>query len=295
MFRAVLVVAVSASLLLTAPAPAGQATAQTPAASSLKLQQVVIDRTGTILAAAWNVTEGSAQWTPPFGQATYQYAMPSQIPPGGAPVTLAVTATAVPGSRFAPALGISGDLEIRGESPFQVGALAESGQSASASKTWTLVPPKVATGTIVRVVVGLQDGARIRFDYRATAASPAVRARSAIAWAKSQLGEEKWAFRCQAFVQRAYGANAGFRTANDAAAKLGVRKRPLGDAPIGALVYFNGVRGVSALTGHVGIYLGDGKMISALGKVTITKITPGSVWQRNYKGWVVPPASWPGR
>jgi cell wall-associated NlpC family hydrolase len=251
-----------------------------------------------ILANAWNVTEASAQWTPPFGQATYEYAMPSQIPPGGAPVTLKVSVTAAPGARFAPALGISGDLEIRGESPFQVGALAEPGQSASASKTWTLVPRNHATGTIVRVLVGLQDGAQIRFDYRATAAAPAAsaRAQSAIAWAKSQLGSTKWAFRCQLFVQRAYGAPpTGFTTANDAAGKLGVRKRPLADAPIGALVYFKTIPGVTARTGHVGIYIGGGKIISALGTVKITGMAPGSVWHRSYAGWVQPPASWPGR
>jgi cell wall-associated NlpC family hydrolase len=298
LFRAVLLAAVTATLASATTAPARDATATIPSASSLSLQKVVVDTTGMLLPNAWSVSETRAQWSPPWGQSTYEYALPARIPPAGAPVTLKVTSTAIQGSRFAPALGISGDVEIRGDASFQVAVLAESGESKSASGTFTLVPRNHAAGTIVRMKVGLLDGARITFEYKADAAAPgaSARAKAAVAWARSQLGSERWFGRCQSFVQRAYGAPGGaFRTANDAAAKLGVRKRPLTDAPIGALVYFRTIPGVTAKTGHVGIYVGGGKIISALGTVRITGAAPGSVWHRAYAGWVEAPASWPGR
>ena len=123
----------------------------------------------------------------------------------------------------------------------------------------------------------------------------ADREEAALEWAKSQLGSTAWSWRCQAFVQVAYRAPSGFRTANEAAAKLGLRRSPVTAAPPGSLLYFKTITGVTAKFGHVGLSLGGGKMISSLGKVAISSVTPGSKWDRAYVGWVRAPASWPGR
>ena len=47
--------------------------------------------------------------------------------------------------------------------------------------------------------------------------------------------------------------------------------------------------------GHVGLSLGDGRMISALDKVRIVRVDRNAYWKRLYRGWVDPPDSWPGR
>lgn len=83
-------------------------------------------------------------------------------------MTLGVSVTAAPTARFAPALGISGDLDIQGAA-FQVGTLAEPGQSGAASLPLRLVPRAVGEGAVVNVIVGLQDGPRVTYRYVAQA------------------------------------------------------------------------------------------------------------------------------
>ncbi len=123
----------------SAPAPPERHAAPL-AGSKLTLQQVDVDRTGIILAANWMAAKGSGTWTPPFGTATYQYPLPDTIPAAGVNVTLSVTATAAPTSRFAPALGISSQSEIGIENgPAQAGALAEPGETKTGTKTIKLV------------------------------------------------------------------------------------------------------------------------------------------------------------
>lgn len=125
--------------------------------------------------------------------------------------------------------------------------------------------------------------------------SSTARADAAVEWARSQLGSDAWSGRCQALVQVAYKAPSGYRTANEAASKLNVHRGPVTAAPVGALLYFKSIRGVTSKYGHVGLNLGGGKMISALSKVTITPTTAGTSWSRAYIGWATAPAAWPGR
>lgn len=58
---------------------------------------------------------------------------------------------------------------------------------------------------------------------------------AAMLWAKSQLSLGKWAWRCERFVEEAYGTRYQFPTAAAAAKALDLHK---GNAPVGALVYF---------------------------------------------------------
>jgi hypothetical protein len=117
---------------------------------------------------------------------------------------------------------------------------------------------------------------------------------AALQWARSQRRLTKWAWRCQRFVEEAYGTRGKFDTAAQAASKLELNRGPVGDAPRGALVYF---RGDSANRGfgHVGLSLGRGRMISALEKVTVTDIKKSRYWKSLYAGWAEAPVAWPGR
>ncbi len=126
-------------LVIAALAGGGQTVgAATSAGTTLTLEKTSIDRTGMLYPEAWSVSEGSATWTPYFGNAAYKYAMPGSIPAAGTSMTLAVNVTATAPNRFAPALAIEGGVVQGGR--VQVGALAEAGKSAAASKAVKLVP-----------------------------------------------------------------------------------------------------------------------------------------------------------
>ncbi len=120
------------------------------------------------------------------------------------------------------------------------------------------------------------------------------RAEGSIAWAEARLGDSSYYFWCLKFVANAFGVNsAGYPTAQAAADALGVRDRAAGPAaaPRGALVFFRYVSdGVSY--GHVGISLGDGRMVHAVRTVRVEALAS---WSGSYLGWAYPPASWPGR
>jgi hypothetical protein len=117
---------------------------------------------------------------------------------------------------------------------------------------------------------------------------------AALGWARSQRRLRKWAWRCQRFVEEAYGTRGKFDTAKQAAAKLGLRRGPVANAPPGALVYFGADRANRGF-GHVGLSLGRGRMISALATVTVTDIARSRYWRGLYLGWADAPVAWPGR
>lgn len=147
--------------------PAGGAA--TSAGTTLTLEKTEIAKTGMLYPEAWSVSAGSASWKPYFGTANYMYAMPGSIPAAGTSMTLSVNVIATAPNRFAPALAIEGSIVQGGR--VQVGALAEAGKSAAASKSVKLLPGSVAAGSTVKVVVGLQDGPRITYTYRAAGGS----------------------------------------------------------------------------------------------------------------------------
>src|SRR4051812_16733817 len=76
----------------------------------------------------------------------------------------------------------------------------------------------------------------------------------AIAWAKTQLRKADWAYRCERFVEEAYGTRFQYRTAVQAARKLPLHTEPADRAPRGALLFFRGDR-VNLGYGHVGLAL----------------------------------------
>lgn len=117
---------------------------------------------------------------------------------------------------------------------------------------------------------------------------------SALVWARTQLDSSIWAYRCERFVEEAYGTRYIFPTAWDAATHLPLKHSSISSAPAGSLVFF-GPDSANSGFGHVGLSLGAGKMISALNTVRITDVARSRYWSNLYRGWAYAPASWPGR
>ena len=116
---------------------------------------------------------------------------------------------------------------------------------------------------------------------------------AALAWAKSQLHSTQWAWRCERFVEEAYGARFVFDSAAQAARRLPLHRSAVKAAPRGALVYF-GPDAYNHGWGHVGLSLGDGRIVSALASVRVTDVAASRYWSRLYVGWATAPDSWPG-
>ena len=116
---------------------------------------------------------------------------------------------------------------------------------------------------------------------------------TAIQWALTQLRLTRWAWWCERFVEEAYGSRYDYRTAAAAATRLHLHHEPITRAPRGSLVYFRADPS-NRRYGHVGLSLGDGKMISALARVQKTDIAHSRYWRRLYVGWADAPGSWPG-
>lgn len=103
-----------------------------------------------------------------------------------------------------------------------------------------------------------------------------VEARNAIAWARARLGSTDYTTRCLAFVEDAiersndlelFGGDFAQESAvlYDAAANAGA-------PPLGALVFYDSVaemHGVRRNWGHVGLSLGDGRVIHAWDRVRV--------------------------
>jgi cell wall-associated NlpC family hydrolase len=124
----------------------------------------------------------------------------------------------------------------------------------------------------------------------------AAKVRAAVAWAQAQVGSPMLAGKCERFVEAAYGARTGYANAAVAARRIGLRNGPVASVPRGALIYFRpNSPGATGKAGHVGISLGGGKMISALGVVKITDLNKRSPLATAYSGWAYPPTTWPGR
>ena len=127
-------VAVGAGVILLA---AGIATAAPLGATdtTLRLDKVTVDGRGHDADATWSFSKqgGSATWTLGINQSTYSWTMPESVPATGAKVALTVTAKAGQGSRFAPAMSVSGTPVKEGT--VTASTLAESGQSTTDSRT----------------------------------------------------------------------------------------------------------------------------------------------------------------
>jgi hypothetical protein len=93
---------------------------------------------------------------------------------------------------------------------------------------------------------------------------------NAIAWAERQLGRDDYCLRCLAFVEDAYGAFVFYDMTGE-------------------------IAGERANYGHVGLHLGDGRIIHAWDEVRIDSVAgievlePAEGWTRpRYIGWAAP-------
>ena len=116
---------------------------------------------------------------------------------------------------------------------------------------------------------------------------------NAITWARASYRHESaYAWRCeQLLVENAFNVTKVFDSAAEAEKKLTLSHT---EAPRGALVYFRPDDWNRRL-GHVGISLGDGRMISAFDRVVETSYESDPVLRGSYAGWTDAPADWPGR
>jgi cell wall-associated NlpC family hydrolase len=124
----------------------------------------------------------------------------------------------------------------------------------------------------------------------------------AIAWAMERVGSADYALRCLSFVEDAYERPNdievfGGDSATESADRYAVRSST-GPAPAGAFVFFDcsgPIEGVVRDWGHVGLALGDGRMVHAWGRVGVDVIgstldLPASNgWSAPvYVGWAAP-------
>lgn len=118
----------------------------------------------------------------------------------------------------------------------------------------------------------------------------------AAAWALSQAGRQDYLNWCQKFVENAYGTGGQYASAwaaREASAKRGTLYTNPEQAQVGDLVFFRPDPS-NGNFGHVGIYVGGGKMISARnGGVGTDDITKG-YWGNLRAGFAAPPAEWKG-
>ena len=132
---------------------------------------------------------------------------------------------------------------------------------------------------------------------------------AAITWALQQTGKKDWRNGCLAFVAQAFGLkHAGYENPNKMKESLGDSFHAVGkgwNPPRGALLFFSARGGEKTphgyvdygLCGHIGIYLGEGEMVHAFGKVQRVPIAgKDGVLLRpcieSYIGWAWPPSAW---
>ena len=109
------------------------------------------------------------------------------------------------------------------------------------------------------------------------------------------IGRQEWNNLCEKFVEQAYGTTGVYPTAAAAAKQLVTRRGPQSwrDAPVGALLYFAADES-NGNNGHAGIYLGNGRMISAR-PTGVQEERLGSAYNKKlYVGWGEA-AGFPGR
>ena len=99
---------------------------------------------------------------------------------------------------------------------------------------------------------------------------------NAVRWAKAQLDQNNYPFRCLAFVEDAYERGNqieifGGSSAKELAEMYGAEQNS-GEIPLGAFVFYDcsgPINGVNQNWGHVGLHIGDGNIIHSYGCVRI--------------------------
>jgi cell wall-associated NlpC family hydrolase len=122
---------------------------------------------------------------------------------------------------------------------------------------------------------------------------------NAIQWALNRLGETNYNSRCLAFVEDAYEKSNGIEMFGGSSAKESADEyeaaQNTGQPPLGAFVFYDcsgELFGRYENWGHVGLYLGDGKVVHAWGCVrvddyqAVESLPPPEGWTRPaYIGW----------
>ena len=122
----------------------------------------------------------------------------------------------------------------------------------------------------------------------------------AVQWAThdDRIGSDEWKGLCARFVANAFGqATAGYN-ADDLAEYLkgkgllypNPEKGIYGNPPRGALIFFKPAK-INEWYGHVGIYLGNGKMVNQYVDIRVMALKDYST-SVGYKGWAYPPKEW---
>jgi len=135
---------------------------------TLELDSSTIDRKSTQSPTQWDVDKdsGEATYTPPYGNAKFEFKMPGTIGPEGENVHFGVTVTAKKGTRFAPSMSMVGDADLTGGNP-QVYPTAESGMTTEEFKEVAIKPRQYSEDTkFVTIQVRFQDGPTITYKYR---------------------------------------------------------------------------------------------------------------------------------
>jgi hypothetical protein len=115
----------------------------------------------------------------------------------------------------------------------------------------------------------------------------------AAAWALNQIGSQDYYNLCQRFVEQAYGTGGQYRSAGAAGNALNWGADP-NSADVGDLVFFK-PDASNGGAGHVGIYLGNGEMVSATNKgITRDNFLSNSYWKNLFVGFGDPPEQWKG-
>jgi cell wall-associated NlpC family hydrolase len=129
-------------------------------------------------------------------------------------------------------------------------------------------------------------------------------ARNAVGWALAHLGDRAYALRCLAFVEDAYERSNrielfGGSSAAESAAAYGTKPYdPQAPPPRGAFVFYacsGPADGRTVAWGHVGLALGEGRVIHAWDRVRIDdaravpNLTPRAGWTPpTLLGWTPP-------
>ncbi len=123
----------------------------------------------------------------------------------------------------------------------------------------------------------------------------------AVAWALERVGSSAYGLRCLSFVEDAYEVPNrievfGGATARESCEVYGAADRS-GAAPRGAFVFFETagiVDGVPRDWGHVGLALGDGRIVHAWPDIRVDELAdvpglPSGSWSvPRYVGWAPP-------
>lgn len=116
----------------------------------------------------------------------------------------------------------------------------------------------------------------------------------AVDWAQGQQGSTNWSYRSERFVEEAFATRGADATPRAAAGRLKLHPGSPRLAPPGSLMLFDGDPFNRGL-GHIGLSLGNGRMLSALADVHLTNVVKSPYWSDLYLGWAKAPSAWGGR